>query len=270
MRTLTIIVCVLVVAIGAAWAADAGKVTLDAKNMAIKDAVADLAKQAQVSIVLDPKATGNINVSLTNVDLSQALDVMSKMNKLTWKKLRFAKSQDDAVKLEQIKAAILALATMPMIGVQLEDPATKQSTLFAKNLPSAPDTANVKLPEGYEWTTIYVVLAAEPEKTAAAPADKDKVTALAKAETDLMTQMATLTPEQRQQVYATEFMAQMNLTPEARQALIKDRFAAMNALDPQTRDQLHQDMRTVFHDMRPPGGGQGGNGQGGRHHQPQQ
>ena len=252
MRTLTIIVCVLVVAIGAAWAEGPGKVSLDAKNMAIKDAMADLAKQAQVSIVLDPKVQGNINVSLTNVDLSQALDVVSKMNKLTWKKLRFAKSQQDTVKLEQIKAAILALASMPMIGVQVDDPATKQSTLFAKNLPSAPDTAGVKLPDGYEWTTVYVILSAEPEKTAATSGSKDKVTALAQAQSKWMAEMASLTPEERQQVYASEFMAQMSLTPEARQALLKDRHAAMNSLDQQTRDQLHQEMRQASHGTRPP------------------
>ena len=252
MRTVTIIVCVLVVAAGVAWAEGPGKVSLDVKDMAIKDAMADLAKQAQVSIVLDPKAQGNVSVSLTNVDLSQALDVVSKMNKLTWKKLRFAKSQQDTVKLEQIQAAILALATMPMIGVKVEDPATKQCTLFAKNLPSAPEASAVKLPDGYEWTTIYVVLSAEPEKTAATSENKDKVTALAQAESQWMLEMASLTPEERQRVYLSEYMAQMSLTPEARQALIRDRAQAMHSLDQQTRDQLRQDMHAAFRDMRPP------------------
>ncbi len=53
----SIVLCVLLA--GAAMAADApGKVTLDAKAMAIKDATDQVSKLAGVSIVLDPAANG--------------------------------------------------------------------------------------------------------------------------------------------------------------------------------------------------------------------
>jgi len=68
-------------------AADAPrKVTLDVSDVPIKDVCDKLAEQAGVTIVLDPAAKGKVTVSLGESNLSEALDVLTKINKLSWKK----------------------------------------------------------------------------------------------------------------------------------------------------------------------------------------
>jgi len=247
-----VILCLLVVS--SALAADAPKkVTLDVKSMAIKDVVTEISKQAGVAVVLDPKAQGSLTATLSDADLSQVLDVLTKSNNLTWKKLQFAKPQDSKVSLDQLKSGILALASMPLVGLAVEDPTGKSSAVVAKDIPGAPDTSKLSLPDGYSWTTVYVVLAPEP-----APADKDKVAALSKAEADRIAQLANMTPEERKQFYTNQWMAQLGLAPEARQALMRDQMQALFGLDPQYRNQFMQDMRATFQGMRGQNGGPGG------------
>jgi hypothetical protein len=228
-----------------------GKITLDAQSMPLKEVVAQITQQSQASIVLDPKAEGNVTVNLTGVDITQALDVIAKLNNLTWKKVSFALPDGDTAKLEQVKSAILALATIPVTGLMVDDPATKQSAVMAKNLPASPETAAVKLPEGYAWKTFYVLT---PPIVAAAQSTASTGTKLNELSADQgkkLQELATLSPEERQQYFANEYIAQMTLTPEARQSLIRDRMEAMRNLDPQYRDQLHQDMRAAFGGRRP-------------------
>jgi hypothetical protein len=267
MRTTAIALLLVTLLLSAAHCATQGKITLDAQNMPLKDAIAQMAQQSQASIVLDPKAEGTVTVNLTDVDVSQALDLVTKLNKLTWKKVSFALPEGDTAKLEQIKSAVLALASIPVTGMMVDDPATKQSAVMAKNLPSSPETAAVKLPEGYSWKTFYVVT---PPIVAPAPTtagSKDKLAELTAAQAKTIQDLASLTPEQRQQYYANEIAAQMALTPEARQSLMRDRMEAMHNVGPQYRDQMREDMHAAFGGMHPDGGPgghgghHGGNGQ---------
>jgi len=250
MRTAAIAIMLVTVLLPAAYCAAQGKVSLDAQNMPLKDVADKIMQQSEMNIVLDPKAEGNVTINLTNVEVGQALDVITKMNKLTWKKISFALPEGDSANLEQIKSGILALATMPLTGMMVDDPATKQSAVVAKNLPSSPDTTSVKLPEGYAWKTFYVITPPIVPAAAATAESKGAVQALTTEQGKILQQLAALTPEERQQYYANEMAAQMALTPEARQALIKDRMEAMHNMDPQYRDQMRDDMRAVFGDRR--------------------
>jgi hypothetical protein len=255
MRTAAIALLLVTFLLTAAHCAEQGKITLDAQNMPLKDVVAQLVQQSQASIVLDPKAECNVTVNLTGVDLSQALDVITKLNKLTWKKVSFALPEGDSAKLEQVKSAILVLSTIPVTGMMVEDPATKQSAVMAKNLPASPETSAVKLPEGYSWKTFYVVTPPIVAAAATTAAAQNKLAELTAEQTKTLQELATLTPEERQQYYANEMIAQMTLTPEARQSLMRDRMAAMHNMDPQYRDQMRQDMHAAFGDRHGPGGG---------------
>jgi len=238
------------------------KVTLDAKAMTIKDATDEVARQSGASIVLDPKAKGTVTANLSEADLGQVLDVITKGNGLTWKKLEFARKTDTKVTLDQLKSGILALASMQLVGLSVEDPATKTNTVFAKDIPAAPEAVKPSLPEGYAWNTVYVVLAPEP---VAAPST-DKLADLTKAGTQQLVDVANLTTEERQQYFQSYWMQQMKMTPEARQGMLRDQMQAMRALGPQYTDQFRQDMHSVFGGMRGQGGsrpqsqGQGGHG----------
>lgn len=242
------LVCALIlcfVLAGAVAAADApGKVTLDAKAMTIKDAADQVAKQAGVTVVLDPAAKGTVTANMNEADLSQVLDVIAKPNKMTWKKLEFARKEDSKISLEELKSGILALASMQLVGLSVEDPATKTSTVFAKDVPAAPQLAKPALPEGYSWSTVYVMLA--PEAVVAKSADKDKLAELTKNGTQQIMDVASLSTEERKQYYQTQWLQQMKMTPEARQNMLRDQMQAMRDLDPQYRDQLRQDFRSAF------------------------
>jgi len=240
MRVVVFAIILCCLATSLSFAADPPKINLAANAMTLKDATDEIAKQAGISIVLDPKAKGTITASLNGAEVAQVLDVITKMNNLTWKKLTFARKDASKVSLDQLKSGILALASMPLMGLAVEDPATKTSAVFAKDIPSAPDTANVGLPQGYTWSTVYVVLA--PEAPAPVAKATDKVKDLGQKQAQSVMDLAMMTPEQRRQVYADQWTAAMRLTPEARQAMLQDQMTAIQGLDSQTRGQLLHDM----------------------------
>ncbi len=231
------------------YADETSKITLNTQDTPLQTVIEEITKQTGVSIVLDPNAKGTVTASLTGVELGQALDVICKPNNYTWKKMQFAKPEDSRVALDQLKAAAVALASMPVVGLSMEDPASKTSTVFAKDLPAAPDTSAIKLPEGYSWTSVYVVLA-PMEITATQNNDPNKIKSLADAEVKRMVEMAQMSPQERQQVYAQEYMSQLNLPDEIRRDLMQDRMRAMFSLDEQSRRQLREDMRSIFSQMR--------------------
>ncbi len=248
-KILFCLICTFLIATVAA-ATEQQKVTIDAKDVSIKDFISDLSKQTGVPIVLDPKVQGSITLSLKDTELSQVLDAIAKLKNLVWKKLQFAKPSDEPVKLEQIKSAMVAIASLPLVGLAVEDPATKTCAVLAKDLPAAPDTSSVKLPEGYSWVSVYVVLASEPTQEQSAAPATEAVSALSKDAKERALQLAKMTPEERRRALAAEIAAEMSLAPEVRRALLADRMRAMFSLDPQFRDQYREDMHAVFHQLR--------------------
>ena len=250
MRTVVFAITITLIA-GLAASADApAKVTLDLRDAQLKEAVDDISRQSGASIVVDPKAEGTVTASLDKVELTQALDVVTSTNDLTWKKLQFARQEDSKVSLEQLKSGVLALATMSLVGLSVEDPTTKTSAVFAKDLAASPDVSGIGLPEGYAWTTVYVILAAETPPGPASATGTADVGTVAKAATQTMLEVANMTPAQRQQFYASELTTQLSLTEDARRAMLRDRMTATFELDPEYRDLLRHDMREVFRDIR--------------------
>ena len=250
-------IAILMVSLAGVIAAPA-PVTLNAQDMPIQKAADSISEQAGAAIVVDPSVKGTVTASLKDADLTQVLDVITKSSNLVWKKISLAKSEGTEVTFDQMKAAAVALAAMPVIAMSVDDPATKTSAICAKDLPSAPDTALIKLPEKCSWVTMYVILAPPVAKDASAKTDDDtSVKSLSDSVAAKTLKMAELSSEERQQVYASEWQAQMSLSPEARQAMIRDQMSAMFNLDPEYREQLRQDMHEVFRDMRPDHGSQG-------------
>jgi len=253
-KTATAIVLFVLVSIAAtATTGEPRKVSLNATNTPLKDVCAQLSEQSGALIVLDPKAQANTTISLQDSELAGALDAITKVSKLTWRKVQFARPNEDSVRLEQIKSAIVTLAALPMVAVAVDDPASKTSSVYAKGLPAAPDTTAIKLPDGYTWTTAYVILAPEVSASAAASGQKDRVQSLTESQTKTMAELANMPSEERKQVFAGEMAAQMSMAPEVRKAMLKDRIQAMLGMDPRMRDQFRDDMRAVF--KKAPGGG---------------
>lgn len=224
------------------------KVTINAKNLPIGDTLKQLNVQTGCDFIVDPKAKTNVTLSLTDVDLPQALDAITNTNNLIWKKISFANSDDDKPKLEQMESTIIAMSSMPMVAICVEDPATKKTVMYAKDMPSTPDKSVVPLPQNYTWKTVYVIFAKD-SLVKKEEDKKDAVTAMCEAQGKLTAEMAKMTSEQRQQVYADEIESMCNYSPEVRQQMMKDRMDAFHNLDQSTKDQLRQDMHSMFGEM---------------------
>ncbi|MEN6357186.1 MAG: hypothetical protein ABFD83_08900 [Armatimonadota bacterium] len=250
MRTALSAFIIMLSLVSAAYAA--GQVSLNVSDMPIKDVASQIEQQSGVSIALDPKAQGNISVSISDVDVSQALNIITKLNKLTWKKLQFAKPADSTIKLDQLKSAMLALSALPVVGLSVEDPASKTTAVYAKDLAKSPDTSSLLLPEGYTWATVYVILNPEADAAQEAKAESD-VDRISKAEAKNAIDMANMTPEQRQQIFTNEMSAYMTLTPENRQSILADRMRAMFNMSSQDSQQFRQDMHSVMQSLRQSG-----------------
>ncbi|MCX8052400.1 MAG: hypothetical protein N3B12_01215 [Armatimonadetes bacterium] len=242
MRTFAAIIILTCIGECATFASDPPKLNIEARNTSIKDVVDELSRQSGVAIVVDPKVQATVSLSLKNSELTQALDALAKLNKLIWKKLQIAKPADETVKLDDIKSAIATLASIPVIGLVVENPEAKATSIFAQNLPSSPDTSNIKLPDNYGWTTVYVILASEPKDTKTVA----NTTALIGDPKERTLQIASLNPEARRQTFAAEIAAQMSLAPEVRRQILADRLLAIFGLDAEYRNQYREDMREAF------------------------
>lgn len=250
MRLIGIVCLCLFVLAPVATGAEQPKVTIEAKDMPIKDLASELSRQTGMTIVVDPKVQGSITLSLRDATLDQALDAVAKLKNVVWKKLQFAKPSDEPVKLDQIKSAMITLASLPLVAFSVEDPVKKTAALAAKDLPAAPETSSVKLPEGYSWVTVYVVLGSEPSQEQVATSTGSGPIKLSNDVKERTLQLAKLTPEERRQILAAEIAAEMSLAPEIRRAILADRMRAIFSMDPQLRDQYREDMHAIFHQLR--------------------
>ena len=249
------LVCVFMLA-AIACAAELPKVDLQAKGIELKDAAAQLSSQVGVAIVLDPEAKGTVTAALNDVDLSQALTIICQSNNLTWKKLKFASSENAPVSLDQIKYAIIALKAMPIVAFAVEDPKTGAKAVYSKDMPASSEVPELPLSEGYAWKTIYVILASEltDKDTASAGSSASVNSANAKTATDIKIQntldLAQLKPEERRQAFANELTAQMTLTPAVRRELFRDQMYSIYDLNPEQRKQYFNDMSRAIRDAR--------------------
>jgi hypothetical protein len=146
---------------------------------------------------------------------------------------------------------MLALSSLPMVGLSVEDQSTKTTAVYAKELSKSPETSNLQLPEGYTWTTVYVILS--PEVAVAQDKSGSDVARICKDQAQNTIDMANMTPQQRQQVFASEMNTYMTLSPEARQSILADRMRAMFNMSPQDNEQFRQDMRSAMQSLHQSG-----------------
>jgi len=224
------------------------KLTFDFNNIPIRGAASQISRQAHVWIVVDPKVQCSITANLNSADLGQVMDAITKPGNFSWKKLTFALQQNSSASPEELKSGILALASMPLVGLAIQDPATKTCGVFANGLPTMPNLSQIKLPDGYKWATIYVILS----PPAALPVRKDEVRSLSEAQQDVLTRLTNASPDERVQILQSEWISRLNLPPNTRRALFRDEITALLGLDPQYRNQLTNDYRIALRGITDP------------------
>ncbi|MCX6344995.1 MAG: hypothetical protein NT018_07960 [Armatimonadetes bacterium] len=262
MKVFACILGLMVLMSGAAGAAESKMVSLSVSDASMITAAEQLAKSAGVSIVVDPAIDTKVTLTLNDVELTTALDMLAKTGKATWKKVQYAKQTDSKVTLDQIKSSVLALAAMPLIAVSVDDASGKGASMFTRDLSTSPETSNIKLPEGYAWTTVYAIFAADKpakktETAAAKPSDvpsidKEKLDEMGKTAFDKPIDLANMAPADRKRMLQNEMMGYMTLIPEARRQLLRDQMAAVAAMDPAMRNQYRKDLRDAMKVLNPP------------------
>lgn len=240
---------IVVLALSCAAAQDA-KVALDAQDMPIAQAMANLSKQAGIQIICDTGVSGTVTGSFTSIELESLLDSITKANGLKWQKLYLpTPSEEQKPTLEQVKAQAAAVAAVSGGAMVVYDPATGKQKVFVEQ---PKDTPSVD-PDKLGLKPVYLVSlpqAAQPaKKTTTAAADTD----YAALEQQRMNMLAGMTPDQRVQAMQQEMIQMLALDPSTRQQLMMDQMRARHEMDPQIREQLHQTMHDTFRSMRDQG-----------------
>jgi len=260
MKTVICITLLLLAAMAAC--ADSPKVALEAKDMSLADAVADLAKQAGVQIICDAGAKATINGRFESIELDKLLDSITKTNSLKWQKVYLPAKADEKPTVEQVKARAEAVSAVTSGTMIVFDPATGKQKVFVEQDAATPTVA----PDKLGLTLVYVISKPSEVKTDTA-ATGDAAKKYQALETQRMQLLARMTPEQRISAVQQEMVSLINMDPAARQQIMIAQMQARQNMDPQLQDQYRQAMRDTFQAMRDqglitgdrgPGGGFGG------------
>jgi hypothetical protein len=230
-----------IIASAAAGAVSNTKITVQFQAVPIAGAASQIARLSHAWILVDPKAQCSITASLNDAGLSQALDAITKPGNLSWKKLTLARQANDEVSIEELKSGILALASMPLVGLSVENSDSKTSDIFARGVSVKSNTSQIKLPENYTWTTIYVILGSTAISATTPTARKDEIRSLSEIHSEWLMHVSSLSPTERQQVMQNEWIAKLRLPTEVRRSMFTDQTIALLGLDPQFRNQISQD-----------------------------
>lgn len=250
MRSLPLILTLTLAATCAASAA----VSLDANNMAAKEAFDSIGKQCGAQILVDADVTGNVTAVVKDMTADQAVDIVSKALGATYKKVQFASAPTTNVAADKLKAAISALAALDVPGISMADPTSGKVSVFAKGL-GQDAVSGVKLPEGQSWRTYYLI-----SKPAAKPASTTTTGSAAPSKdvSQRADKLASMPTDERQRYIQGEFVSEMQLAPDVRVQLWRERVTALRSMmdDPTTAETIRNDLRQAFRDL----GWRGGRG----------
>lgn len=241
-----------IIASAASCAGSDVKLTVQFQAVPITGAASQIARLSHAWILVDPKAKCSVTANLNDASLNQALDAITKPGSLSWKKLTLARKANDEVSIDELKSGILALASMPLVGLSVEDPNSKTSDIFAKGLPLKSKISQIKLPDNYIWTTIYVILGPTTAAATIPTTRKDEIRSLCQTQSEWLSKVSSLSPAERQQVMQNEWIARLNLPAEVRRAMFTDQTIALLALDQQYRSQISKDYKIATRGLNDP------------------
>jgi len=237
-------------------AADNPKVALDANEMPIDQAMADLAKQAGVQIVCDTGVKGSVTGRFQDIELEKLLSAITKSNGLAWQKLYIPPAkEDEKLSTEQIRARAEAIAALAAGTMVVVDAATGKEKVFVEQDAATPSVE----PEKLGLTCIYLVSKpkAEPKPTLDKPVSGDTAKQFQSLQAQRVQLLAQMTPEERVAAMQSEMMLMMNMDPTVRGQMMADQMRARREMPQEMRDQYHQMMHDTFRSMRESGQIQG-------------
>lgn len=264
MKRIIATVGLLIVSASATIAADAPKVSLQAQQMPIKDAMAQISKQAGVQVICETGVKGEITGSFSDMDLEKLLDMVTAGGKIAWRKVYLPTTDDKKPTIEQIKSRVDSLRAIGDLPIAVYDPATKKETLYVSQ-----EIDSVKItPESIGLKPVYLVSDVPVEQPVVKPAAGTATGNLADVKVDPKIEkqfrdramerigmLNALPADQRAKLVQDEMIDMMKMDPSTLASLVKAQRDARNQMPQQLRDQYRQTMRAVNQLV---GGGMGG------------
>ena len=140
------------------------KISFKLKDTDVGKAFSILTQQGGIPVIGDPSVTGKVNCSLNNVTVDEALDVICKINKLSWLKVYAVPEENGSFvpsKLFKVYDALVELGGGSLI---CENPETSTQTAFVPALKAG--TISTDVARSLNLKPVYIVRIM-PEITAA-------------------------------------------------------------------------------------------------------
>lgn len=175
MRKLITLCLALLVALPvfAANSGTTGSINVQLTDADIAQALETLSKQANVTILGDSTVKGKVTCNLSGVTVEQALDIFCKMNKLEWRKVYAAADAEGKMSAGSLFKLLDALKELGGSTVIAQDAETRTSTVY---VPSAkPDALDAsKIATGLKLKEIYLIRAIPEPKSDEQTAKKEQ------------------------------------------------------------------------------------------------
>ena len=253
----------LILALGVAWAADSAKVTVDIKNATLSDAVAQLSKAANTTILVDGDIVrSGVTLSLNEAPIETALAAITTPQQLAWERL-YVKTDADKqkpLKGEDLANMVRQLEAMESLGLVAVDGKTNLSTIYLRNASmSADQLSNYSAPTS-GFKVIYLIM--DPKKKLAAnktPSTSDYIS----GQQQYFSALKQMTPEQANAFWQQQSQLMNSLDRDSQVNLMANGIRMMINKDPQDVQQM---MMEAFGKLTPDeqsalrgmGGGGGG------------
>ena len=217
------------------------KISFEASDLDIAQALSQLSQKAGISILGDSTVKGKVNCRLNDMTAEQALGTICKMNKLVWVKVYAGGGTTERPAASKLFKLLDELKKLGAAALICEDPSAETQTVFIPN--STPDSVKTSdLASALKLKPVYLVRA-EPDPEAEKKAAEQK-----------LVQQALPTPSTDTTMAATQVWNYFNQMP------LEQRFQVMHELRQMVYDNLTPEQREA---MRGSWGGRDGRGRDG-------
>ncbi len=263
-------------------------VTLEASEKPIREALAELAKSAGETILVESLVEGTITAKIENVTVEKALDVVCKNSNIQWRKILVNPSAAYAKDADALAAQMRTVLALRLPDIAISSAGSGGSYLHVQKELTANEVIKA-IPASAGLTTVYLVTDdAKAYKKELKDQSKKKVAKYIDAQRELTEEFLEMTPEERKEAMKAslnmmnqlgpeamrdmmtsmfemdpDYVFEMNrmgmqamfsMTPEARRNLLRmsmrQQMDVMNSLTPEQSQQLMEDIQAITQEMQ--------------------
>jgi hypothetical protein len=225
-----IILAALVLAVAVVSAGHADGVSLQLKDASLETVAAKLSEQAKAYVLADPVVNAKVSVSINNVTLEKALDIVCMGSELGWYLVKMDLPKDAEPDAAQVAGIVRILATMETDTFIAEQPSGPLRAQIRRGDASATPEVEpaAAIPDGL--TKAYLLTSADFKTPAPAATRVDKMLDIQRQSMKLMLQM---TPEETTEMMERSMEVFMNMDPREKAAMMNRTLLSISKMDPE-------------------------------------